>query len=92
MRGFKKKRDLLGIANCKWVLKVQELGSFLFLISGFPFLLGKMSHIGVDTSEMSHVTIAGKCLLLRDVRRHQAKIGYAEVENLPLLTAALCTT
>ena len=63
------------------MLKVQELGSFLFLISGFPFQLGKMSHMGVDTSEMSHVSIAGKCLLLRDVRRHQAKIGYAEVES-----------
>jgi len=40
------------------VLKVQELGVFFKKISAFPSVLGKMSHLGVDTSEMSHVELA----------------------------------
>ena len=41
------------------MLKVQELGVFfLKKISAFPSVLGKMSHLGVDTSEMSHVELA----------------------------------
>ena len=31
---------------------------FLFKKSAFPSVLGKMSHLGVDTSEMSHVELA----------------------------------
>ena len=31
---------------------------FLKKISAFPSVLGKMSHLGVDTSEMSHVELA----------------------------------